>query len=87
MNCPSATSTSASAGSDAATRPTSGDTWGPIATHSSGTCSSRAHTDRAAVIVASKSCGWDRPVRQFSAAAENAAHAVSGGRPQLAVFR
>ena len=53
VNWPSATTTSAPSGSDAAIRPIIGDAWWPIATHDSGTCSSRANTPRAAVMAAS----------------------------------
>ena len=87
MNSTSGASTREPSGIEAATSPTSVETFGPIATLSTGTPTSRAKDARASSPGIPQCSQLVRPPCQSSSALWSASHAGRGGRPYDAVLR
>ena len=87
VNSTSGASTREPSGIEAATSPTSVDTFGPMATLSTGTPTSRAKDARASSPGIPQCSQLVRPPCQSSSALWSASHAGRGGRPYDAVLR
>ena len=87
VNSTSGASTREPSGIEAATSPTSVDTFGPMATLSTGAPTSRAKDARASSPGIPQCSQLVRPPCQSSSALWSASHAGRGGRPYDAVLR